>query len=624
MGRADYHGPHINQAARYMDAAAHGGQIVCEEQTAKKALNALKLQVSQSHLPTTNQLAKVEEYPSGASRTVSVETKPSSSVADKMSSADPRSKISADVGDADRYESLVKTDEGGDPLGVPAPTRGIFQVGELFPVREISNSEISPVGKISPVRDLPPLELGRGSPATEAMSEDPGPDIKHSSLTSCSTAPSLMDGLALGQGAEDRDTANQNRVVSPTAEAMSEDPGLDTKRSTSFSLSTVTSVMGSLALGQGAEDRDTANKNREVSPTTEAMSEDPGLDIERPASFSLSMAPTLSPRERASIGGLTHERGVEDSEIASRNQKLLSLPGMDQEQGHVTSDADTSKISKLTPSSGLTSSDLSRTSYTVISESLVPQQPGRCISAGQDGARLGQISTDLGTRVSSLERSIGLVQHSADQILGVRPRADEGRLSSGNLIAPSSPPHRLSHLSESGLGGEIKPAVMTCLFSRRTTGQTPGHWPPLTSILNRMYDTGARSPPFIQEGSPFMPCLPSPLNFQRTNVYSHSIGSFRFKGSEEVVNMVHVSTEAFLERKFPETAIEGKGSRLTKKNELLMSVWVELPDLPCKIAWKVNDMASIVGVSATEPYNMGLDSIHNAQSSDTIPPARPA
>jgi hypothetical protein len=27
LGRADYHGASINQAARYMDAAAHGGQV---------------------------------------------------------------------------------------------------------------------------------------------------------------------------------------------------------------------------------------------------------------------------------------------------------------------------------------------------------------------------------------------------------------------------------------------------------------------------------------------------------------------------------------------------------------------------------------------------------------------
>ena len=31
LGRADYHGASVNQAARYMDAAAHGGQVVCEE-----------------------------------------------------------------------------------------------------------------------------------------------------------------------------------------------------------------------------------------------------------------------------------------------------------------------------------------------------------------------------------------------------------------------------------------------------------------------------------------------------------------------------------------------------------------------------------------------------------------
>jgi hypothetical protein len=30
MGRADYHGASVNQSARFMDAGAHGGQVVCE------------------------------------------------------------------------------------------------------------------------------------------------------------------------------------------------------------------------------------------------------------------------------------------------------------------------------------------------------------------------------------------------------------------------------------------------------------------------------------------------------------------------------------------------------------------------------------------------------------------
>eukprot|EP00775_Hariotina_reticulata_P004238 gene4238-4488_t len=35
MGRADYHGPFVNQAARYADAAAHGGQVVADAETAR-------------------------------------------------------------------------------------------------------------------------------------------------------------------------------------------------------------------------------------------------------------------------------------------------------------------------------------------------------------------------------------------------------------------------------------------------------------------------------------------------------------------------------------------------------------------------------------------------------------
>lgn len=31
VGRADYHGASVNQAARFMDVAAHGGQVACEE-----------------------------------------------------------------------------------------------------------------------------------------------------------------------------------------------------------------------------------------------------------------------------------------------------------------------------------------------------------------------------------------------------------------------------------------------------------------------------------------------------------------------------------------------------------------------------------------------------------------
>ncbi|GAX74580.1 hypothetical protein CEUSTIGMA_g2029.t1 [Chlamydomonas eustigma] len=42
MGRADYHGPSVNQAARFMDAGAHGGQVVCEETLALCVLQDLK------------------------------------------------------------------------------------------------------------------------------------------------------------------------------------------------------------------------------------------------------------------------------------------------------------------------------------------------------------------------------------------------------------------------------------------------------------------------------------------------------------------------------------------------------------------------------------------------------
>ena len=38
MGRADYHGTSINQAARFMDAAAHGGMIACEEALARRVM----------------------------------------------------------------------------------------------------------------------------------------------------------------------------------------------------------------------------------------------------------------------------------------------------------------------------------------------------------------------------------------------------------------------------------------------------------------------------------------------------------------------------------------------------------------------------------------------------------
>ncbi|KIY91248.1 hypothetical protein MNEG_16716 [Monoraphidium neglectum] len=38
LGRADYHGNSVNQAARYMDAGAHGGQVVCEPAVAERVL----------------------------------------------------------------------------------------------------------------------------------------------------------------------------------------------------------------------------------------------------------------------------------------------------------------------------------------------------------------------------------------------------------------------------------------------------------------------------------------------------------------------------------------------------------------------------------------------------------
>jgi len=43
LGRADYHGASINQSARYMDAGAHGGQVVLEEETAVKVLSLYEM-----------------------------------------------------------------------------------------------------------------------------------------------------------------------------------------------------------------------------------------------------------------------------------------------------------------------------------------------------------------------------------------------------------------------------------------------------------------------------------------------------------------------------------------------------------------------------------------------------
>ncbi|GAX81930.1 hypothetical protein CEUSTIGMA_g9358.t1, partial [Chlamydomonas eustigma] len=40
LGRADYHGTSVNQAARFMDAAAHGGQIACQEELAECVFSA--------------------------------------------------------------------------------------------------------------------------------------------------------------------------------------------------------------------------------------------------------------------------------------------------------------------------------------------------------------------------------------------------------------------------------------------------------------------------------------------------------------------------------------------------------------------------------------------------------
>ncbi|KAI8476209.1 MAG: hypothetical protein J3K34DRAFT_271511 [Monoraphidium minutum] len=43
VGRADYHGASVNAAARFMDAAAHGGQIACEEGLAAGVFSAWRL-----------------------------------------------------------------------------------------------------------------------------------------------------------------------------------------------------------------------------------------------------------------------------------------------------------------------------------------------------------------------------------------------------------------------------------------------------------------------------------------------------------------------------------------------------------------------------------------------------
>jgi hypothetical protein len=48
QGRADYHGAFVNQAARYADAAAHGGQVVTDVDLAVKVLQLWRLSSSSS------------------------------------------------------------------------------------------------------------------------------------------------------------------------------------------------------------------------------------------------------------------------------------------------------------------------------------------------------------------------------------------------------------------------------------------------------------------------------------------------------------------------------------------------------------------------------------------------
>jgi hypothetical protein len=45
LGRADYHGASVNQAARYMDAAAHGGAVACELSLAERALREWAVEI---------------------------------------------------------------------------------------------------------------------------------------------------------------------------------------------------------------------------------------------------------------------------------------------------------------------------------------------------------------------------------------------------------------------------------------------------------------------------------------------------------------------------------------------------------------------------------------------------
>ncbi|KAG1668570.1 hypothetical protein FOA52_007304 [Chlamydomonas sp. UWO 241] len=142
LGRADYHGPTINQAARYMDAAAHGGQLACEASLAQSVLRGTYAPPVTRHSASRSAASRISEAMRGAG----------SVLHSRLSSATQhRPAASPDPADDD---AGPRTDSGHAAANVHVEIGGD---GVLHEDRELENSWGSPgiLATLSPPNELP-------------------------------------------------------------------------------------------------------------------------------------------------------------------------------------------------------------------------------------------------------------------------------------------------------------------------------------------------------------------------------------------------------------------------------------------------------------------------------------
>ena len=129
LGKADYHGVSVNMAARFTDAAAHGGQVACEEDLALRVFGSWEALV-QPACPAPpvaspgDALLEVPEGPECDSPRAGKHSPSGKDVAGPSSSGNGAASRTSDQRSSTARSSNVKAGAALDALAEPASRSG--------------------------------------------------------------------------------------------------------------------------------------------------------------------------------------------------------------------------------------------------------------------------------------------------------------------------------------------------------------------------------------------------------------------------------------------------------------------------------------------------------------------